>query len=177
MRTSLSFILISIFLLTACRQEVQRTLPDTSSQSKKNDIALLKMNNYIAKRNQELISQFVKRTGLNAKETGSGLWIEIYEEGKGNRVNKGDIVVLSYYLRLLDGTPIDSALTISPKSFKSGKGGVESGLEEGVLLLNVGDKARLIIPPHLAYGNFGNDNKIPPGAFLFYDLYLIGVNP
>jgi len=177
MKTSLSFFLILVFLLAACRQEVQKALPDPSSQSNKNDIALLKMNNYIAKRNQELIQQFVKRTGLNAKETGSGLWLEIYENGSGNAVNKGDIIVLSYYLKLLDGTPIDSALTISPKSFKSGNGGVESGLEEGILLLHVGDKARLIIPPHLAYGNFGNDNKIPPGAFLFYDLKLIGVNP
>jgi len=54
-----------------------------------------------------------------------------------------------------------------------GHGGVESGLEEAVLLLHAGDKARIIIPSHLAYGLVGDDDKIPARATLIYEIELI----
>ena len=154
---------------------MQKPPVDYSGKSRKEDKALLNMNNYVVKRNQELIKQFVKRTGIEMQETGSGLWYGIYENSKGNPVKNGDIVELSYKLLLLDGTLIDSSGNKNPKVFRVGKGGVEAGLEEGALLLHVGDRARLIIPPHLAFGNFGDEKRIPPGAFLFYDLYVTGV--
>jgi FKBP-type peptidyl-prolyl cis-trans isomerase FkpA len=177
MKIICSFILLSLIFLYSCRDSVQLPPVDHSNINKKKNETLLNINNYVVRRNQELISQFVKRTKLEMKETGSGLWYGIYEKGKGKAVNKGNKVEFSYILKLLDGTPVDSAWLGKPKIFRSGKGGVEAGLEEGILLLHEGDHAFFIIPPHLAFGNFGNQEKIPPGAFLFYDLYLISVNP
>jgi FKBP-type peptidyl-prolyl cis-trans isomerase FkpA len=177
MRIICSFILPGLIILSSCRDSVQKAPVDFSDINKKKNETLLNMNNYVARRNQELIGQFVKRTELDMKETGSGLWYGIYEEGKGKVVNKGDKVEFSYILKLLDGTPVDSASVSKPKILRSGKGGVESGLEEGILLLHEGDHAFFIIPPHLAFGNFGDQKKIPPGAFLFYDLCIVSVNP
>ncbi|MCB9013975.1 MAG: FKBP-type peptidyl-prolyl cis-trans isomerase [Bacteroidales bacterium] len=161
-----------ILLLTSCRHNVQEAPRDLDAEAGRKKEKLIDINNYVARRNNEMIARFVKRTNLNMKETGSGLWYGIYFKGKGREVKSGNIVKMSYSLRLLDGTPIDSAGSDHPKIFRTGKGGVESGLEEGVMLLHQGDSARFIIPPHLAYGNFGNQEKIPPGAFLFYDVYL-----
>jgi FKBP-type peptidyl-prolyl cis-trans isomerase len=171
------YILICSFILASCRDKIQEAPFDFSSEKTKKNEALIKMNSYLAKRNQELISQFIKRTGLRMKETGSGLWYGIYSQGNGKAVNPGDIVEISYDLKLLDGTPLDSASVSNPKAFRTGKGGVEAGLEEGVLFLHEGDRAWLIIPPHLAFGNYGNQEKIPSGAFLFYTIYLAGVKP
>ena len=39
-----------------------------------------------------------------------------------------------------------------------------------------GDKARLILPAHLAYGMGGDQSKIPPASALFYDVELISVS-
>jgi FKBP-type peptidyl-prolyl cis-trans isomerase len=52
---------------------------------------------------------------------------------------------------------------------------VESGLEEGILLLREGDKAKFILPPHLAHGLLGDDNKIPARSIIVYDLELLSL--
>jgi FKBP-type peptidyl-prolyl cis-trans isomerase len=165
------------FAIASCRGKVQVAPHDFTAQKSKENETLVGMNTYVTKRNQELIGQFVKRTGLNLKETGSGLWYRVYLKGKGKAVKKGDKVDVSYTVCLLDGTPIDSVAVAKPKSFRSGKGGVEAGLEEGILLMNEGDRAWFIIPPHLAFGNFGDQEKVSPGAILLYDIYLMGVRP
>jgi FKBP-type peptidyl-prolyl cis-trans isomerase len=53
---------------------------------------------------------------------------------------------------------------------------VESGLEEGILLLQEGDKARFIMPPHLAHGLIGDRDKIPARATIIYDLELVSLS-
>ncbi len=53
-----------------------------------------------------------------------------------------------------------------------GHGGVESGIEEGILLLHKGDKARFILPPFRAHGLLGDRQKIPPRSIIVYELEL-----
>jgi FKBP-type peptidyl-prolyl cis-trans isomerase len=61
------------------------------------------------------------------------------------------------------------------KSFLIGKGGVESGLEEAILLMRKGDKARLVIPSHLAWGLLGDQKKIPPRTAIVYEMELLNL--
>ena len=61
------------------------------------------------------------------------------------------------------------------KLIELGKAEVESGLEEGILLMKVGDKAKLVIPSHLAFGLLGDENKIPKRATLIYDVELVEI--
>ena len=49
------------------------------------------------------------------------------------------------------------------------------GWDEGIMLLNVGDKARLVIPSHLGYGSRGAGGVIPPNATLIFDVELVDV--
>jgi FKBP-type peptidyl-prolyl cis-trans isomerase len=57
-----------------------------------------------------------------------------------------------------------------------GQGEVEPGLDEGIRLLHSGDKARFILPPHLAYGLIGDENKIPARSVIVYDLTVLSVD-
>lgn len=109
------------------------------------------------------------------KETPTGLWYMIIEEGAGRKVKQDDVVTYSYEIKLLDGTYCYSADTINPKKIVIGKGGVEAGIEEGLLLLKANSKARLIVPPYLAHGNFGDRDKIPGAAILIVELNLIDI--
>ena len=61
------------------------------------------------------------------------------------------------------------------KVFLVGQGGVESGLEEGVLLLKQGSKATFLMPPHLAHGLVGDDDRIPARAILKYKVEVVDV--
>lgn len=109
-------------------------------------------------------------------ETKSGLRYKIIQEGTGKKATKGDGVSVHYKGQLLDGTVFDSSYKRKqPIDFTIGVGQVISGWDEGIQLLKVGDKARLVIPPNLGYGVNGAGGVIPPNATLIFDVELINV--
>ena len=126
----------------------------------------------VAKESEE-IENYIKRHKWNMLNTGTGLRYMIYEPGNGEAATTGKIAILKFKVNLLDGTECYSSDKTGPKEFMIGKGGVESGLEEGIKLLKVGDKAKFIFPPHLAHGLTGDDDKIPARATLVYDVELL----
>jgi peptidyl-prolyl cis-trans isomerase A (cyclophilin A) len=52
---------------------------------------------------------------------------------------------------------------------------VIEGWDEGIALLQVGDKARFVIPAYLGYGESGAGGVIPPNATLIFDVELMDV--
>jgi len=167
--------LVSFFIIGSCNQDrtkayVAERGSDLKEKQKKE--ALEKANKYLLIQENEEIERFIKRHHWDMRSTGSGLRYQIYDQGKGKKVEKGDYVTLNYRVFLLNGDLIYSSETEGPKTFKVGKGGVESGLEELVLLLHKGDKVRAIFPAHLAYGLKGDMKKIPPKTTIIYDLQL-----
>ena len=136
---------------------------------------LIRTNQYLVQKDEERIRQYIKRHGWHMKRTGTGLWYEIYHTGKGKKVTTGKSATIRYKIYLLDGSLIYSSDVSGPKTFPVGHGGVESGLEQGILLLRAGDEARLILPPRLAYGVPGDHNKIPPRSVIIYDLEVVNL--
>jgi FKBP-type peptidyl-prolyl cis-trans isomerase len=52
----------------------------------------------------------------------------------------------------------------------------ESGLEQGILMMQEGDKARFILPPHLAHGLLGDENMIPARSIIVYEVELLDIS-
>ncbi|RAV30599.1 peptidylprolyl isomerase [Sinomicrobium soli] len=110
------------------------------------------------------------------EQTGSGLWYKVLEKGEGEKAEKGKEVSVHYEGMLTDGTVFDSSFRRNqPISFRLGAGQVIPGWEEGIGLLQTGDKVRLVIPPQLAYGSRGAGGVIPPDATLVFDVQLVKV--
>lgn len=109
--------------------------------------------------------------------TESGLQYEFQELGEGPRAKNGDVVHVHYTGRLTDGTKFDSSYDRNkPHSFKLGEGEVIKGWDEGIALMNEGDKATLTIPPALGYG--GMDlGSIPPNSTLVFEVELVKIEP
>ena len=113
-------------------------------------------------------------SGFN--KTDSGLRYQIIQKGNGTKAEKGKTVSVHYKGQLLDGTVFDSSYKRNqPIDFPLGTGQVIAGWDEGVGLLNVGDKARFVIPSDLGYGSSGAGGVIPPDATLIFDVELMDV--
>lgn len=109
-------------------------------------------------------------------KTASGLeYIEV-EAGTGTQAKAGSTVSVHYTGKFQDGNVFDSSISRGdPLVFELGAGRVIKGWDEGIVLMKVGGKAQLIIPPDLAYGERGAGGVIPPNATLVFDVELVDV--
>ena len=175
----MAFILFSVawmWLVSACSCVSNEKEPAPKKESRsvvKKE--MIKANRHMVKYENQNIQDFISRYHYQMKQTGSGLFYQIYQKGNGELAKKGKIVQLKYQVRLLNGEVVYNSDHEGIKEFLIGKGGVESGLEEGILLLHKGDKARFIIPSHLAFGLLGDREKIPEKATLVYDIELLNL--
>ncbi len=150
---------------------------ENNENTKKNyEKNLEKVNRFLVTKDKERIQSFIDRRDWDMKKTGEGLWYMIYEKGEGEPVEDGKYVKFSYEIRLLDGSLCYSSDSLGPKFIKVGTQEEIRGLYEGLKLLREGDKARFIIPPHLAYGLLGDDKKIPKRSIIYYRLNLLEVS-
>ncbi|WBU89548.1 peptidylprolyl isomerase [Cellulophaga omnivescoria] len=112
--------------------------------------------------------------GFDATE--SGLRYKIIQKGNGAKAESGKTVSVHYEGSLVTGQIFDSSYKRNqPIDFQLGVGQVIPGWDEGIALLQIGDKARFVIPSHLAYGSAGAGGVIPPNATLIFDVELMDV--
>ncbi len=123
-----------------------------------------------------IIEEYLIANNLEAQKTASGLHYIIVEEGKGEKAVNGKTVAVHYRGTLLDGKQFDSSYDRNaPIDFKLGVGMVIKGWDEGISLLNVGSKAKLLIPSELAYGSTEIKNLIPANSVLIFDVELVSM--
>lgn len=104
------------------------------------------------------------------------LKIEKLTEGTGEEARKGESVTVHYTGWLTDGSKFDSSVDRNdPFVFVLGAGQVIKGWDEGVATMKVGDKVKLTIPHHMAYGEQGYPGAIPPKETLVFDVELLKV--
>ena len=126
-----------------------------------------------------------------ATKTASGLQYYVFEKGTDEKPKSGDQLQIGYagYFengRLFDTSFEETAAKYNmvdaqrkaanqyiPIPFEYGqKTGLIPGFIEGIEQLNIGDKAYIFIPSHLAYGERGAGNAIPPNTDLVFELHV-----
>lgn len=111
-----------------------------------------------------------------AKKTASGLIYQEIKAGAGAQPKAEDTVRVHYAGTLVDGKEFDSSVKRGePAEFPLGQ--VIPCWTEGVALMKVGGKARLVCPSELAYGDRGVSPVIPGGAALIFEVELLEVKP
>jgi len=165
-----SLAIILLFGLIACDGEQQKSNRPDPKEYKE---PLMEANRHVVRTEDQHIEDFLGRYKWDMEESGSGLRYMIYEDKEGKLAKSGMLATISYKIRAITGDVIYTSTDKGPLSFIIGNGEVISGLEEGILYLNVGDKAKFIIPSHLAYGLVGDGNLIPAKSTLIYDIELL----
>lgn len=109
-----------------------------------------------------------------AKKTESGAIVTTIKEGKGEQPKATDTVKVHYHGTLIDGTVFDSSVKRGePATFPLNQ--VIKCWTEGVQLMKVGGKSKLVCPSAIAYGDRGSPPTIKPGATLVFEVELLEI--
>ncbi|GAB3672510.1 FKBP-type peptidyl-prolyl cis-trans isomerase [Actinocorallia lasiicapitis] len=98
--------------------------------------------------------------------------------GDGDEATKGSNVSVHYVgVAYSTGDEFDASWNRgSTLDFPLGAGRVIKGWDMGVQGMKVGGRRKLVIPPHLAYGDRGAGGAIKPGETLIFVVDLVGVS-
>jgi len=97
--------------------------------------------------------------------------------GEGTEASAGSTVVVHYVgVAHSTGEEFDASYNRGePLSFRLGVGQVIAGWDQGVSGMKVGGRRKLVIPPHLGYGDRGAGGVIKPGETLIFVVDLVDV--
>jgi peptidylprolyl isomerase len=97
--------------------------------------------------------------------------------GSGAEAASGSTVVVHYVgVAHSTGEEFDASYNRGePLSVRLGVGQVIAGWDQGVTGMKVGGRRKLVIPPHLGYGDRGAGGVIKPGETLIFVVDLLDV--
>lgn len=124
------------------------------------------------KAGQDYIAKAATEKG--AKKTESGMVFIPITEGTGASPTASDPVKVHYHGTLLNGEVFDSSVDRKePVTFPLDQ--VIPCWTEGVQMMKVGGKAKLVCPSDLAYGDQGRQPTIKPGSTLLFEVELLAI--
>ncbi|HRY32305.1 MAG TPA: FKBP-type peptidyl-prolyl cis-trans isomerase [Bacteroidales bacterium] len=173
-RLSIVYIILLVVLLQffSCGELKKKEKPTREPERLKE--ALLKANQALSDSEEKRIQAFLDRYRWPVKKTASGLYYYIYASvDEPERPVSGSTITAAYRVQLLNGQVLYDSEKDGLLRITLGKGEAITGLEEGIFLLGKGEKAKFIIPSHLAFGLLGDQKKIPQRASLVYDVSLV----
>ena len=122
-------------------------------------------------KNEAFLTANAKKEGV--KVTASGLQIRKLKSGAGKQPGPTSKVTVHYTGKLINGKQFDSSSGGDPISFPLNR--VIAGWTEGLQLMKEGEKAELVIPQELGYGEDGSPGAIPPLQTLVFEVELLKV--
>lgn len=166
-------LLINVFLI-ACKEQPTHRQSIDYDQVRED---LMEMNKEKAENESARLEEYIEKSDWDAIRTGTGIYVYVYyqQDSTALPAEFGQLAELSYEVHLLDGTLCYSTVASGPESFRIGMDNVESGLHEAIQYLAVGDKAKILLPSHRAYGFTGDQKKIPQDAAIIYDVELLSL--
>lgn len=162
--------IIGLGFLVSCKTKTRRITPENKAAYKQK---LVSANKGLVSLDQDKIESYVKRRNWDMKVSETGMWYQVIPSQAGDSAKIGHVAHLKYTVSLLNGNVVYTSDSLGNMAFKIGRGGVESGLEDAILMMKVGDKGRFILPPHLAHGLIGDSNKIPARSAIVYQTELL----
>lgn len=169
MRSLVLYVAGLVMFLLSCNNSNEKNVNNV--RPGKNEMA--ELNNMLVQKDRERIQNYIERKNIKMTESPSGLWYNIKKEGSGSYFKNNDKIIMNFECSLLDGTALYSSKSIGPKEIVLGRSEMEAGLNEGLRLLKPGGEGIFILPPFLAYGLLGDNNKIPSRAILVYEISTI----
>jgi FKBP-type peptidyl-prolyl cis-trans isomerase len=137
----------------------------------------VKANQQVVIKESDEMDYYQKSHEMSFIKTNSGIRYYVYNpSAKGDSIKTDDIIKINYKVSLLNGTECYSSKNGWPKRICGWNGKILKMVYiKQFVYLKSGDKAKILIPSHLAHGLLGDSKKIPPMSPIIYDIEIISV--
>ncbi len=170
---SLTIVCSLILLFVACKSDEEKNVPIDWNPKKSTEF-----NREVAAEEELQIRLYLEQhKDLLMEKTGTGLRYFVYQKNDGPEAREGLTAQVELLVTLLDGKVCYQTKKDEYEEFVIDRSDVETGLQEGMKKMKVGERAKLIIPSHIAHGLLGDMDKIPPLSPIVIDVHLIGLLP
>ena len=175
MWNSFNFHIIFIFFLFFSCKNYQ--VPIQNIQNNAIDSLSIDLNKTIIKKEERLIDSIINVSNVPFLRDTTG--IRLFMNTPICKLNcpiDGDYVLLEYNCVILNDVNniLDDSL-LDTLSFKIGYSKQMKGLNYAIKLLNIGDKAKIIIPSYLGFGMSGYGKSVPPYSTLLLNVKLLNI--
>ncbi len=126
---------------------------------------------------KKIMDKYIADSNITAQLISNGMYYQKLRSGKGLTPDSGNVALLNYRGTFLNGRCFDFFYESQPFEYAVGQEDqLIKGLETGVRRMHEGERAKFIIPSHLAYGSKGSANGIvPPFTTVIYEVELLKV--
>ncbi len=152
----------------------------TAEQYQKDKEDFLKWIEDFGEYEKTVLARFLKDQKIDVKPMDNGMYFITLVQGTGKPVEIGDLVTVNYEGRFLNGKFFDSTTKRhQPFEFVYGTElQVIEGLNEAIGRMREGEKALVILPSDLAWGEKGSSTGIiPPFTTVIYEVELLKAVP
>jgi len=148
----------------------------TQEQYDKDKADFLKWIEDFGEYEKTVLKRFISEEKIDVEPMENGMYYISIFEGTGKPVEDGDLVTVNYEGRFLNGKFFDSTIKRKqPFEFVYGSEmQVIPGMEKAIGRMREGERALIILPSELAWGEKGSSTGIiPPFTSVIYEIELI----
>lgn len=158
----IALLLLGMNLVTCCsqKQEARRPVSQKSGEFMKQSI---ERNKKLNQGEEKMIANIIKKDTVNdyiASTKGYWYYYNTKNTTPMTTPVKGDIAMFDYEIKDLTGKIIYSQTELKPQNYRVDKQDFMKGIQDGIKLMQKGEKVTFLFPSHMAFGYHGDDNRI-----------------
>jgi len=126
---------------------------------------------------KKILNKYIADSCKDASLVANGMYCIQIADGNDVTLDSGRVALLNYRGCFLNGRCFDSSFETQPFEYILGtEDQLIAGLAVGVRRMREGEKAKFIIPSHLAFGSSGSSTgMVPPFTTVIYEVELLKV--
>ena len=161
-----------ILTLAACKNKVVQ-YPVTYDDDREKFMQFSQdRNKQILNEDNELIQNYIDSLDLKYNKTSYGFWISNSGETTASMAKSGDVVKYDYSVSNFENKVVYTEAETGTQTILMGRSDIPRGMQIALQMIEKGDSATVLLPSFLAYGGYGDRNKIMGNEPLIFKIKM-----
>jgi gliding motility-associated peptidyl-prolyl isomerase len=132
-------------------------------------------NKQILAEDNELIENYIGKSGLEFHKTSYGFWISNSGNHAETMAESGDLVKYEFEVLNFNDQTIYSKTENGEQTAMLGRTDIPRGVHIALELIEKGDSATVLFPSFMVYGGYGDRKKIGGNEPLIYKIHMLDI--